>query len=179
MHRSSPAVIRLLDPDDADAWAALRHEALIAHPLAFGASAPENPDDLVAVARERLAPSGDAVVFGALVDDRLVGTVGIRRQPGLKERHKGLIWGMYVSDAARRSGVGAALVKAALEHAGRMPGIVQVHLAVSEVAIEAQSLYARYGFRAWGREPRALCHEGRFIGELHMVVMLDEDSAKR
>ena len=177
MARSSPHLIRMLTVDDAAAWAALRFEALVAHPLAFGSSAPETSDDLVEVARERLAASDEAAVLGAFVEGGLVGVVGIRRQPGLKERHKGLLWGMYVSAGSRRRGIAASLVDAALEHARRWVGVAQVHLAVSETAVEARAMYEQLGFRAWGREPRALCVDGRFVDEHHMVLMLDEAAA--
>jgi hypothetical protein len=39
--------VRRLDRGDAEAWATLRREALAAHPLAFGASIPDDPKFLV------------------------------------------------------------------------------------------------------------------------------------
>jgi hypothetical protein len=91
---SSSCTIRLLGPDDADGWARLRQEALEKHPLAFSASVPDDPRVLLEIARDRLRPSDESAVFGAFMDNCLVGVVGIRRESGAKERHKATIWGM-------------------------------------------------------------------------------------
>ena len=169
-----PAVeIRTLGPDDAAALAALRREALAAHPLAFAAS----PDDDRAVPadalREALAGRGDLAVFGAFVAAQLVGMVGVYRPDKAKMRHRGEVWGMYVAPAARGRGAGAALLAAAVERCRAWPGVVQVQLCVSDAAPEAKRLYERAGFRTWGYEPRALHWEGRFAGEHHLVLDLD------
>jgi RimJ/RimL family protein N-acetyltransferase len=166
--------IRRLDQGHAEAWAALRREALEAHPLAFGASIPEDPGSLVELIRARLASDEESCVFGAFAGTSLVGIVGIRRDTGKKERHKSLIWGMFVSPTHRRSGVGAALLQMAIAHARTWPGVEQVQLAVSEVAEDARRLYERNGFQSWGREPRALCWEGRSVDETHMILDLRE-----
>ena len=165
--------IRRLDPENAEAWAALRREALESHPLVFGASVPDDPDSLVESIRARLA-SEESCVLGAFAGASLVGIVGVRRDTGKKERHKSLIWGMFVSLTHRRSGVGAALLQTAIEHARSWPGVEQVQLAVSEVAEDARRLYERNGFQPWGREPRALCWEGRSVDETHMILDLRE-----
>lgn len=173
--------VRQLDPDDAVAWARLRQEALETHPLAFGASVPDNPERLLDIALNRLQLSDESAVFGAFIDSLLVGIVGIRRDEGLKERHKSIIWGMYVTGRNRRNGAGELLLHAAIERARSWPGVEQVYLVVNEVAQEAKRLYERNGFREWGRQPRDLCWGGRYTDAFHMILdlcALDESDRK-
>ena len=164
-------IIRKLNEENAEAWAALRREALAMEPFAFGSTAPDDPAELVQTIRARLREP-EAAVFGAFADGTMVGIVGIRRNTGVKERHKVLIWGMYVTPASRRSGVGEKLMQALIELARSWSGVDQIHLAVSETAKEARRLYERLGFRQWGVEPRAICWQGRCVDEAHMILRL-------
>jgi GNAT superfamily N-acetyltransferase len=152
--------------------AGLRREALETHPLAFSASLPEDPERLIESVRSSLLPSQDAALFGVFVDDGLVGMVGVVRHTGQKERHKALIWGMYVRLPHRRTGAGEGLLRAAIHQARAWPGVQQVHLSVTEVAVEARRLYERQGFQEWECEPRALCWQGRYVSDSHMVLDL-------
>ena len=165
-------MIRQLDPNDAEAWSSIRREMLERNPLAFGASIPDEPEVLLETARQRLTERAESAVLGAFDSSRLVGTVGVKRHEGLKERHKAFIWGMYVSETHRGRGLGSLLLREAIDRARSWDGLEQVHLTVSEVAIEARRMYERHGFRAWGREPRALLWEGRAADEHHMVLTL-------
>lgn len=164
--------IRQLTPEDAPLYVAHRTHALRTEPLAF-LSSPE--DDLTADAdmfRGRLAQAPLSVIFGAF-DGGLQGSVGIYREPKLKAAHKAHIWGMYVEENFRRRGIGRELLSTALEHARGLPGVVQVHLGVSEVAAGARKLYESVGFRSWGDEPRYLGFEGRYVNCQYMVLHLD------
>jgi RimJ/RimL family protein N-acetyltransferase len=173
---SSPIDVRRLGPEDSELWATLRREALENHPMAFGASVPEDATTLVMSFRSR-ASNEDSAVFGAFSNDSLVGIVGVYRNPGAKERHKATIWGMYVTAGVRQRGVGERLVRTAVAHARAWHGVQFVHLAVSDAADTARRLYERVGFREWGREPRALRWEGRYTDEAHMILNLDTTGA--
>ena len=167
-------IVRQLDREDADAWASLRREALETHPLAFGASIPDDPRLLVDFFLARMAASVESAVFGAFIGVSLVGMLGIHRKTFEKERHKALIWGMYVTHAWRRRGAGVMLLRTAIQHAKSWAGVEQIHLAVTEVSQDARRLYERHGFREWGREPRAFCWGGRCTDSTHMVLELRE-----
>jgi RimJ/RimL family protein N-acetyltransferase len=164
--------VRALGPDDAPAWIALRREALSSSPFAFSASPQDDRGLSLEFMRSSLTDAARSVVFGAFDGLSLVGSAGVVRFEELKFRHKALIWGVFVAPAVRRRGVGSALLGAAVERARSWPGILQIHLAVSETAEAARQMYVRAGFREWGKEPRAVQWEGRFAAEHHLVLDL-------
>lgn len=165
-------IVRDLAPEDAAAWAALRRESLESHPLTFGSAVPDDPADLLDVFLERLASPEVSVVLGVCDEASLVGIVGVRRSTGKKERHKALIWGLYVRPRSRGRGAGDLLMRRAIARARSWHGVEQLQLSVSDVAMGARRLYDRHGFEAWGREPRALCWDGRCVDETYMVLDL-------
>lgn len=166
--------VRRLTPADAEDFVALRRRALQEEPLAFGSSPEDDRASDVGVVRSRLASPGGPAIFGAFAS-RLVGAVGIYREEQRKRCHKAQIWGMYVIPERRRSGAGQALLQAAIAHARTLPGLVQVQLSVTDEAAAARRLYERIGFKRWGAEEAALCHEGRLVSETHMAFFLFEE----
>ena len=155
----------------------LRREALASDPLAFGATAEDDPALDSAFATRSLSDPSSAVIFAAFVARAAVGMVGLARMPREKVRHRALVWGMFVQPPYRGHGVGAALLAAALDHARSWSGVRQVHLSVTASAPGARRLYERAGFVVWGREPRALGWNGTFIDEYHLVLALDPRDA--
>ena len=59
-----------------------------------------------------------------------MGTAGFVRNKGLKERHKGFVWGVYVSREARGKGAGREMMRMPLERAAAIEGIEQIIAAV-------------------------------------------------
>jgi ribosomal protein S18 acetylase RimI-like enzyme len=163
--------IRRLHLEDAESLVALRREALESHPLAFGASIDDDRALSLEFVRAALVDS-DQAVFGGFEGEKLIGMAGVLRATRVKIHHKAHIWGMYVSRHARGKGVGRALLEAAIDQARAWPGVDQLHLGVTDAAVEARRLYEAAGFRIWGREPRALQWEGRFVDEFHLVLDL-------
>jgi GNAT superfamily N-acetyltransferase len=167
-----PCTIRRLNAANAHSWAHLRQEMLETHPLAFGSSIPDEFNTLITTAIDRLKVCDDSAVFGAFVNDTLVGTVGIWREDGAKRKHKCMIVSMFVRAGNRRGGVGERLMRTAIGHARSWEGVEQVQLVVNDVAPEAKRLYERLGFRTWGIEPSSLRHDGVYTNASHMILDL-------
>lgn len=169
-----PINVKLLDPGYAATLIALRKEALQTTPLAFGASLQDDKALSPEFLHTSLADPQTSVVVGLFDGTDLVGMVGVVRGTQVKRRHRAGIWGMYVSPRARGKGTGRRLLEAAIETARSWPGVEQVHLSVTETSVEARRLYESAGFREWGREPRSVLWEGRYVEEIHLVLELSE-----
>lgn len=170
--------IRRLRPEDAESLMSLRREALETEPLAFGSSPADDRFRSREFVENTLADSHDQAVFGCIEAGDLVGIFGVMRGSKVKERHKAHAWGMYVAPAARRKGVGRALLNVAIEQARGWAGVEQLQLSVTESAIAARALYESAGFTCWGREPRALANDGRVVDEFYLVLRFDSSSAR-
>ena len=57
-------------------------------------------------------------MVGAFYDSRLIGMAGFYREKGLKSRHKGRVWGVYVTPEARGGGIGRKMMQALLVLSG-------------------------------------------------------------
>ena len=173
MTPSAPAVaIRWLRPADAAAFQTLRLAALQEAPSAFGMSWEEEKDEALSALQQRLAPDPDRGILGAWVGDQLVGTLGIRRQPTLKQRHKMVVWGVYVAPGQRGRSISSALLTEAVAFARQQPGVRQIHLGVTTTNTAALRLYQSAGFTIYGTEPGALMVDGVLYDEHFMVLQL-------
>ncbi len=166
--------IRFLSPDDAGEWLRLRLEALQCDPEAFSASLEEYQALSIGEVKRRLWSSADACVAGAFEGNNLIGMAGLYRDQGPKTRHKGRIWGVYVTASKRGQGVGRRLMEALLDRAAHIPGMQQVLLSVTSTQQPAVALYRSLGFEVFGTEPRALKVDGRLIDEHYLVRQLRE-----
>ena len=163
-------MIRKLTTPDFAEFLQIRRESLEREPNAFGSSPGEDfaqSDEQV----QRLLADANTAVFGAF-DPDLVGIVGLRRQTRRKTRHKADIWGMYVRPEHRGRGLARLLMEAAISYARQQDGVRMLHLAVTEKAVTAASLYEKLGFVVWGVEPAGLHVEGADLSERYMCLTL-------
>ena len=170
--------IRVLTPDDADEWWRLRLESLAGDPEAFSASVEDHQSLKQDDVRKRLdSDQAGFFVVGAFEDDRLQGMAGFHRERGLKTQHKGRVWGVYVTPAARGKGVGRKLMKTVLERGTAIEGVEHILISVATTQMAAIKLYRSLGFEFFGREPHALKIGDRFIDEEHMVLPVGKQPA--
>src|SRR4029453_1553916 len=95
-------------------------------------------------------------LFLGAFEETLIGMVGLHREANLKDRHKALVFGMYVLPDRRQHGVGKALMHALIVQAQQLEGLEQLHLAVVTINTTARHLYRSLGFEVYGTAPRAL-----------------------
>jgi ribosomal protein S18 acetylase RimI-like enzyme/catechol 2,3-dioxygenase-like lactoylglutathione lyase family enzyme len=171
--------IRVLTEDDGAAWWSIRRESLERDPLAFGKALEEHQASTIEAAESRFRDVAEGSFhLGAFEDATLIGMATFIRETGLKERHKGHIYGVYVSPAHRRKGVARALISALLEKAANDPSVEQILLSVATNQNAAVGLYRSFGFQTYGTERNALKTGTTYVDEDHMVFFVQQERAR-
>jgi ribosomal protein S18 acetylase RimI-like enzyme len=156
-----------LGPVHLDSLMPLRLEALRDHPETFGVDlSEETPEEM-----KRLIGRHPSVTLGGFSGETLVGTAGLDVGRRVKQRHKGHIYGVYVTPRFRRSGLSHALMVGLIEHARRV-GLLRLTLSVTVGNDVARRLYEGFGFRSYGIEPGSLSVAGRLYDEELMTLAL-------
>jgi ribosomal protein S18 acetylase RimI-like enzyme len=159
--------IRRLVPEDAALYREIRLEALSGDPESFSSSFAAEAAHPLAWFADRLARSE---TFGAFREGALVGMAGYFVHPEAKRAHKATLVGMYVQPSARKRGIARRLVRTVIEAARTRVEFIQLNVVSNNEA--ARKLYAEFGFTEYGREPKALKVEGRYLDELLLVLPL-------
>ncbi|MBS0638276.1 MAG: GNAT family N-acetyltransferase [Acetobacteraceae bacterium] len=163
----APWLIRSLTQDDVAVFQPLRLEALRLHPEAFGASVEEE----LMEGSGRMIGAHPSLTLGAFADGVLIGSAGLQVPVRVKQRHRGNLFGIFVTPAWRGRGVGRAMLEGLLAHA-RDAGLRHVTLSVTSGNAAARALYRHSGFLTIGVEPDSLVIDGTAYDEERMALRL-------
>jgi len=150
----------------------LRLRALKEHADAFTSSYEEDVQKPLAATEQRIAGGDGSTFWGAFVDGRLQGIVGLAREQRMKKSHSADVIAMYVAPESGRRGVGRALLQAVIDHARSIAGLEQLVLTVTRSNHAAAELYRTTGFVTFGVEPRAIKVAGEYFDKEHMILFL-------
>jgi ribosomal protein S18 acetylase RimI-like enzyme len=166
-------LIRRLDPEDVAGYRAIRLEALNFNAEMFGGSYSIEEHMPVELMESRLKRS---IIFGGFEGEALQGIVGYFTMNPPKMRHKGVMFGLYVRPAARRHGLGLALVERVLHYA-REKKVEQVQITVVAEDSPARRLFDKAGFMVCGTAPQSIKSAERYYDEELRVRFLNGQAA--
>lgn len=165
--------IRLLVEDNAHEYWDLRTQALQEIPEAFGMSyeeamAIENPIDEV----KAVTNAEKEDFYGVFLNDELVGAATLVQEASVKMSHRANIGAVYVSQKARGTGAGSALIQKIIEDAQANPILEKLNLSVVTTNTPAVKLYEKLGFKIMGTEWNSMKYEGKYYDEYLMTLLL-------
>ncbi|HSJ37380.1 MAG TPA: GNAT family N-acetyltransferase [Planococcus sp. (in: firmicutes)] len=163
--------IKIMTPQDAEAYYILRLEALLDSPDAFSTLYEDALNRPIDKTRANLA-SEDAVTFGAYEEGRLIGNMTLTRNTVPKMNHRAFIVAVYVSPQFRGTGVANALMEQLMEYADGWEGLERLDLMVASHNLRAKNFYLRYGFEIYGIEIHSMKMGERYIDEDLMVKFI-------
>lgn len=107
--------------------------------------------------------------FVALVNGNVVGWCDVQSAFGESRAHVGIL-GIALVPSARRSGLGSALMRAAIQ-ASWLSGLTRIELTVRADNATAKTLYERMGFVVEGLNRRAFCVGGEYCDSYSMGLI--------
>lgn len=155
MSTAAPLAIRPLVVADAPAFRDLRIAGIVENPQYFGSPADEEAAAGLPLFESRIRGSqpGEAV-FGAFRGAVLVGVAGMSRPASGTMKHRGNLWGVYVTPAERGGDAAERLLRAVIDHARAHVDVLTGHVTVGNP--RARAFYVRLGFGFSGVEHKIL-----------------------
>jgi GNAT superfamily N-acetyltransferase len=123
--------IRILGPDDAEQYRALRLACLRDHASAFVTDVSEEASLPPTAFADRLAGSETTTIFGAFDAGELVGIATLVRSARMRLSFRATVAGMYVIPSHRRRGVAAHLLGAIAVAAREYPQLEEICISVT------------------------------------------------
>jgi len=161
-------MIKQLGKNDWREWKEIRLEALKKSPDGFVSSFEEEnktPDNMWAEQLE------NSIKFGYFINDEIVGCSGLLIEKATKISHTGSLFGMYVKDDFRGSGVGFTLVNFVKNYA-KENHIKHLYLGCNAENRGAVKLYKKCGFKIYGTRPDYTKIDNKFYDDLIMMCEL-------
>jgi putative acetyltransferase len=119
--------------------------------------------------RELLTRSGECDhILVAVVDNEVVGVVGLHTSSRPRANHKGEI-GMMVRDDWQGKGVGAEIMRAVINLADKWLNLTRIELTVFTDNESAIALYRKFGFEIEGTLRKYAFRDGQFVDAYAMA----------
>lgn len=167
--------LRNIQKEEVEQFREFRLGGLKNDPGSFSSTYEEDIHQSAEYYKERIGDTEDNYILGAYDEnDRLIGTAGFLRESKLKTRHKGTIWGVYVSPDWRKQGIGKQLIEEIISRSRRLSDFTQINLITMVSNVGAKRLYESLGFQTFGIERNAVRANDVFHDDALMTLHIDE-----
>lgn len=164
-------MIKAINENQLDDFLKIRRDSLLLDPPAFGAD-PNPQMDREKTRRDLQAKNEENFILFYYQQQQVAGMLGLMRFTKVKVRHKAYIWGVFVYPQFRGQGIARQLMEEAIARARKIVGLEKINLGASHTSDAALALYEGLGFKAYGRERRAMKWEGEWIDEVLFDLLL-------
>jgi ribosomal protein S18 acetylase RimI-like enzyme len=144
-------VFRLLQKNEREHYKRIRLECLINYPEYSGDCYEEEINaDPLKFDKVFFRDSDHSFIFGAFLDNKLIGICGFIQQKRIKTRHLGKLVQVYVDPLYRGEGIGRRMIQLTIKKAFENGEIEQILLGVIHINNRALCLYKELGFYEYG-----------------------------
>ena len=155
--------IRKAEPDDAEALLRCYTAPLVVR------NTLQMPYRTLASVRELMSRSGEGDhVLVAVIEGQVVGVIGLHTKSRPRVNHRAEM-GMMVHDDWQGKGVGAAMMRAALDFADNWLNLKRIELTVFTDNEPAIALYRKFGFQIEGTHRMFAFRDGEFVDAYTMA----------
>lgn len=155
---------RQLTADDWEQWKEIRLESLVDCPAAFGASFEEESIREDSFFKNTMV---NTAVWGGFINGKLVSVVGFCTQAGERYKHRGKIFGVYTTPAARGKGICKKLMQISIEYAKNKVSWLAIHVWTENPV--AYKMYSSLGFVTYCTELKCLRVSDTEIVDYHLM----------
>lgn len=170
--------LRMLDAGDSERFSQFRLAGLRESGSAFAMTYEDEKGLRPEAMARRFDEGAGNGILAAFSAGEIVGVVGVSRRVKGKTSHKATLWGLYVDVAFRRRGVATMLVHEILARLRATKAVSRVNVSVIDPNDRALRLYTKLGFVEYGREPEAICADGKFQDETLLSLAVNRPEAK-
>lgn len=162
---------RKLLPNESNAYREIRLECLKKYPNNFTSNYQEEKAKTKLFFQPFIEESNNNnFVIGAFHNSSLVGISGFKRHDNKKTERRGLIIQVYVQPEYHGKHIGLLLIKSTLKEAFKINGIEQIEIDVIASNHNAESIYKKAGFEAYGIQKNFLKIENSYYDHKMMMI---------
>jgi len=161
-------MIKKLEKNDWQQFKQIRLEALKKSPDSFLSSFEKESKIADEFWLEQLDKD---IIFGYFTDNEIVGCCGLLLEKKAKIAHTATLFGMYVKDKTRGSGIGLELVNA-VKNCAKNNYVKHLYLGCNAENLGAVKLYRKCGFKVYGTKPNYSKIGDKFYDDLIMMCEL-------
>jgi putative acetyltransferase len=163
-------LIRRADPSDAQALARIYSSPSVV----WGTL--QLPYGSVQLWQKRLEFNDEHFLYVAVIENEVVGSIGLHLNPTRPRRKHVAGIGMGVRDDWQGKGVGTALMQAVLDLADKWLNITRIELEVFTDNEPAIRLYKKFGFEIEGTLRRHAFRDGEYVDSYYMARLKQGNS---